>query len=74
MAALVVAGQLEEVEVVGDRDREREVADKRDAGLECTDQERLASVVVGGKLASDLADAPTDLVRCEEDVADPFVQ
>jgi hypothetical protein len=70
---LAVAGQLEEVEMVENRDCAREVADERDAALQRADEQRLPPRVVGGELRTDLADARTDLVRVEEDLSDAFV-
>ena len=53
--ARAVAGELDEVERVCDRDRLREVGHKRDAGLERADQQRLAARVVAGDLGAELA-------------------
>jgi hypothetical protein len=70
---LAVAGELDEVERVVDRDAARQVADERDARLQRPDEERLVPGVVPRELGADLADARGDLVRVEEDLADPFV-
>jgi hypothetical protein len=65
-----VAGELDEVEMVEDRQRTRQVGRERDARLEQADEEGLQRVVVGGDLRAELADADRDLVRVEIDVAD----
>jgi hypothetical protein len=69
-----VAGELQVVERVVDRDRAREVGDERDAGLQRADEERLAALVVVGDLGAELADAGGDLVGVEVDLADPRVE
>lgn len=71
---LAVAGELDEVERVVDRERARQVADERDARLQRPDEERLAAGVVARELGAELADARADLVGVEEDLADALVQ
>jgi hypothetical protein len=73
LAGLAVARQLDEVEIVVDRDGPRQVADERDARLQRADEQWFAPAVVAGELAAELADAPADLVGVEEDLADAFV-
>jgi virulence-associated protein VagC len=68
-----VTGQLEEVEVVEDRDRARQVAEKRDAALQRADEQRLSPGVVRCQLGADLAYPGADLVGVEEDLSDAFV-
>ena len=70
---VAVPRQLDEVERMVERRGARKVADERDAGLERADEERLAPAVVAGELGADLADARTDLVAVEEDLADALV-
>jgi hypothetical protein len=74
MSALVgaggVAGQLEEVEAVGDPQRAREVGDEDEAGLQRCDEERLTPVVVPLDLAAELGDACLQLLAGEVDLAE----
>jgi hypothetical protein len=65
-----VRGQLDEVEGVGDADRPGEVRDEDEARLQRGYEERLASGVVLRNLAAELADAATDLLAREVDLAD----
>jgi hypothetical protein len=58
---------------VVDQDGAREVAEERQARLQRADEQRLAPRVVPGELGSELANAGTDLVGVEEDLADAFV-
>ena len=69
-----VPRQLDEVEVVMDRDRAREVADERDAGFERADEQWLAVRVVAAQLGAQLPDTRADLVSIEEDLADALVE
>jgi hypothetical protein len=48
-----VAGELDEVERVMDRQGARQVGDERDACLQGRDQQRLQACVVGGDLGSE---------------------
>jgi hypothetical protein len=68
-----VAGELDEIEVVVDRDRAREVGEEEQARLQRSDQERLAREEVGGQLATELGDASPDLRCGEVDVSDVLV-
>jgi hypothetical protein len=74
VVVLAVTGELDEVEVVVDVDRAREVAEKWDARLERADEQRFAPFVVARELGADLTDPSADLVGVEEDLADPFVE
>jgi hypothetical protein len=68
-----VARELDEVEVVVDRDRAREVADEGQARFQRADEQRFSTCVVTGQLGAELANARDDLVRIEEDLADALV-
>jgi hypothetical protein len=65
-----VAGELEEVEVVEDRDRPRQVGDEDEARLQRRDEQRLAVAIVGRDLGAELGDAAGDLLRAEVDLPD----
>jgi hypothetical protein len=56
-----------------DRHRAREIAGKRDAGLQRTDEQRLAAGVVARQLRTQFPNARGKLVPVEEDFADAFV-
>jgi hypothetical protein len=73
LVVLAVARELDEVEVVVDRDGPRQVADERQARLQRADEQRLPAGVVAGQLGAELADAAAELVRIEEDLADALV-
>jgi hypothetical protein len=68
-----VARELEEVEVMEDRCRAREVGDEDQARLQRGDEKRLAVAVLGGDLAPELRDARSDLRGGEIDLTDPVV-
>jgi hypothetical protein len=68
-----VAGELDEVDGVGDRERAREIGEERDRRLEGADEQRLSALVVAGDVASELAYPRGDLRRREVDLADPLV-
>jgi hypothetical protein len=70
----VVAGQLDEIDLMLDRDRAREVGEKDEARLQERDQQQLAVLVVPRDLRTQLLDAAAQLVRAEEDLADPRVR
>jgi hypothetical protein len=72
VAVCAVAGQLDEVEGVEDRQRLREVGEEGDAGLQRADEQRLSAAEVALELGPELADALPELVRVEEDLADPL--
>jgi hypothetical protein len=69
-----VAGELDEVERVVDRQDAREVGDERDRRLQRRDQDRFEPGVVLGDLRSEPCDPQRQLVGVEEDLADPPVQ
>jgi hypothetical protein len=69
-----VAGELDEVEIVVNRRRARQVADEGDARLERSDEEWLLAGVVAAELRAELPDAGADLVGIEEDLADALVE
>jgi hypothetical protein len=68
-----IARELDEVEVMVNRDRARQVGDEEEARLQRADEERLAPPVVVRDLAAELVDASSDLARGEVDVADALV-
>jgi len=68
-----VAGELDEVERVRDRDRAREVGEEDEARLERADEQRLAAVEVARDLRAELRDARSQLVGREVDLADPRI-
>ena len=69
-----VAGELDEVERMMDRQRAREVGDERDAGLQRADEQRLEPRVVLRDLATELRDTRGDLLGVEKNLADPVVE
>jgi hypothetical protein len=69
-AVFVVRGELEEVELVGDRDRAGEVGAEDEARLQRGDEERGLAGVVEREVCAELADACVDLLAAEVDVAD----
>jgi len=73
-AGAAVAGELDEVEGVEDRQSAREVGDEDDARLERPDEDRFAPVEVARDLRSELPDAPGDIGCGEVDLSDPVVR
>jgi hypothetical protein len=69
-----VAGELDEVDMVEDRDRTRQVGEEDEARLQGCDEERLPAFVVGGDLGAELVDAGCDLSGGEVDLADARVE
>jgi hypothetical protein len=69
-AVLVVRGELEEVELVWDRGRAREVGAEDEARLQRRDEERVLAGVVEREVGAELAHACADLLAAEVDVAD----
>jgi hypothetical protein len=69
-----VAGQLDEVERVQDRQCAREIRDEDERRLERADEDRFAPGVVARDLGAELADARRQLVRGEIDLADPRIE
>jgi hypothetical protein len=59
--------------VVEDRRRARKVGEEDETRLQRRDEQRLAPVVVGGNLRTELLDAALDLVAAEVDLADTSV-
>jgi hypothetical protein len=68
-----VAGELDEVERVRDRDRAREVGQEDEARLQRADEDRFAALVVACDLGPELADPRAELVGGEVDLADSLV-
>jgi hypothetical protein len=69
----VVPGELDEVDLVQDWDRAREVGEEDEARLQQRDEQQLAIRVVSGDLRAQLVDAAPQLLGGEEDVADEGV-
>jgi hypothetical protein len=69
-----VAGELDEVDAVGDRDCAAEVGEEDEARLQQADEDRFAADVVGRDLTAELADARRDLLRRQVDGTDSLVQ
>jgi hypothetical protein len=69
-----VAGQLDEIDVMQDRERAREVGKEDQARLQGGDEQRLAAGVVDGDLGTELLDPGRDLLAGEVDLADPIVR
>src|SRR6478752_4394397 len=67
----VVAGELDEVDLVRARDRPGEVGEEHDARLQDRDQQQLPAGVVLGDLCAELVDPRPQLLRREEHVSDP---
>jgi hypothetical protein len=68
--ALAVRGELEEVELVRDLERAREVGQEDEARLQRCDEQRRAARVVARDVAPELADARVDLLPGEIDLGD----
>src|SRR4051812_24375550 len=68
-----VAGQLDEVDAVHDRQRAREIREEDEARLERADEDRLATVVIARDLRPELGDARLDLLGGEIDLPDPRI-
>ena len=69
----VVAGELDELDLVRDRDRSGEVGEEDDARLQERDEQQLAVGVVARDLGAELVDACLQLFRREEDFTDTRV-
>jgi hypothetical protein len=69
----VVAGQLDEVDLVLDPDCAREVGEEDEARLQQRDEQQLAALVVARDVGSELFDAAAQLLGGEEDLADAGV-
>jgi hypothetical protein len=72
-AVPVVAREIDEVDVVDDRDGAGEVGDEDDRRLERGDQDGLEALVVGGDLGPELFDPRLDLLGGEVRLADPRI-
>ena len=66
----VVAGHLDEVELVKSRDGPREVGEEDEARLQQRDEQQVAACVLAGDLRAELADARLQLLGREKDLAD----
>jgi hypothetical protein len=73
VSVAVVGRELDEVQVVQDRRRAREVGKEDEARLERRDEQRLEAVVVRRNLRSEFGDPASNLVPAEVDLADPMV-
>jgi hypothetical protein len=70
----VVAGELDEVDLVRDRNRAGEVGEEDEARLQQRDQQEVALGVVAGDLRPELVDTTAQLLRPQEDLADVGVR
>jgi hypothetical protein len=66
----VVAGELDEVDRVRDRDRSREVGQEDEARLQQRDEQQVAPGVVAGDVRAELGDPGLQLFRREKDFTD----
>jgi hypothetical protein len=57
-----VTGELDEIELMDQRDRAREVSKEEQGALERRDEQEIAIGVVGGDLGAELGDARPDLL------------
>ena len=69
----VVAGQLDEVDLMRDGNRPREVGQEDEARLQQRDEQQFAALVVARDLRAELRDAVAQLLCAEEDLADKGV-
>jgi hypothetical protein len=69
-----VAGQLDEVERVRDRDRPREVGEEDEARLQRGDEQRLLAGVIARDLPGELRDACVKLLCGEVALADAGIE
>jgi hypothetical protein len=60
----VVAGEFDEVDRVGNRDRAREVGQEDEARLQQRDEQQVAASVLARDLRAELVDPSSQLVRC----------
>jgi hypothetical protein len=65
----VVAGELDEVDPVGNRDGTREVGQEDEARLQQRDEQQVAAGVVARDVGAELADARLQLLGREKDFA-----
>jgi hypothetical protein len=68
-----VPGELDELELVGDRNGAREIGEEDNAGLERRDEDRFPAGVVSGDLVPKLAYARSELRRRQVNLADALV-
>jgi hypothetical protein len=69
-AVLVVRRELEEVELVRDRQRAREIGEEDEARLQRRDEERRLAGVVEREVGTELPYACVELLASEVDIAD----
>jgi hypothetical protein len=69
-----IAGQLEEVELVRDGNRPREIGQEDEARLQRRDQERVFALVVAGDVGAELSDTCGDLGGGEVDLPDARIR
>ncbi len=69
----VVTGELDEVDLMGNRDRAGKIGQEDEARLQQGDQEQLAALVVFGDLRAELGDALSQLLGAEEDIPEEGV-
>jgi hypothetical protein len=67
---LAVPRELDEIELVRDRDRAREVGDEEERPFQRRDEDRVEALVVAGDLGAELGDARLDLLRGQVRLAD----
>ena len=65
-----VPGQLDEIDVVQEGQRARQVGQEDEGRLQRADEQRLLAGVVGGDLLAELRDAGRDLLGREVDLSD----
>jgi hypothetical protein len=65
-----VAGELDEVDLVRDRERPGEVGKEDEARLQERDEQEVPVGIVGPDLLAQLADARPELLGAEKDLAD----
>ena len=70
----VVAGQLDEVDRVPDRDRAREVGQEDEARLQQRDEQQVAAVVLAGDVRAELVDTGAQLLGREKDLTDAGIE
>jgi hypothetical protein len=70
---VAVPGELDEVDLMRDRNRAGEIGEEDEARLQERDEQEVAVGVVLGDLATELADAGPDLFRGEKGLADTGV-
>jgi hypothetical protein len=68
-----VAGELDEIELVKQRDRAREVGDEEEGTLERRDEQEIEAGVVGGDVSTELGNARLDLLGREVGLPDADV-